>query len=131
MEELWQQNEDFFQKTVLKYMELNQEIEKEMQKEKLDLYYKKGQLSLLQEAKRILESDSQYKFIQFSDMEKRLETFIDEKKAKEKVVKKGELNLQGITLPRSKKRGYKETAEDKAQLAGELLSNDFQKAKKQ
>jgi len=125
MEELWQQNEENFTKTVLKYMEIKEEANNA-----IDMQYKRGQLALLQEAKRILENESQFKFIPFTDMVTRLEIFIDGKKSKEENKQK-QLDLSGIKIKQKKKRIYKENPEDAAQFNNEILFHELQKPKKE
>ncbi len=126
MDELSQKNYLDFVKTTGKIADLYTEANNATQKQ-----YQLGKLSVLEQAKKFLLNNSQYKYLPFSDMVHKLEKFIDGTSEPNVTDKKG-LNLTGAGFKSRKKRGHKdEMANPDQQENNEAVLPELQKTKKE
>ena len=106
IESIQKENEENFKSLVLEYHDLHQAALQ------LDVEYKKGKLAIFQEAKKILQKESQYKYIPFKEMITQLQNSIDDKSLSKESPSKGKLDLTGVPLKQKKKRGLQESSDN-------------------
>jgi len=126
MDELSQKNYLDFVKTTGKIADVYAEANLATQKQ-----YQLGKLSVLEQAKKFLLNNSEYKYVPFTDMVHKLEKFIGETSGPNTSDKKG-LNLTGAGFKSRKKRGHKEDTIDLNQPENtEAVLPELQKTKKE
>jgi hypothetical protein len=103
LQDLLDQNQKDFRQTVTDY---GLSLKKSYQL--LDIQYTKGQLALLQEAKRLILENSEFKYVPFTDIAQQLEKSIQNMPDMSKNDSRTAtgLNLTGINIKKKKKRLY-------------------------
>jgi len=122
MDDLSQKNYLDFVKTTGKFHDLYSEANLASQQQ-----YQLGKIHILEQAKKFLINNSEYKYVPFTEMVHKLEKFIDQDSLPDTSESKG-LNLQGMNFKPRKKRGHKDDKDQ--QNSTDSAFPELQKTKK-